>query len=472
VAQPRVEPTGTVPIDDGRPRGSPDTPPRPHVFLLLQCDRPREPTARFGLHRLDEVILGRADTRELERTTQSGVRRLRIGLPDPTVSTVHARLSQVFGRWFIEDAGSRNGTLLDGRPCQREALRDGALVEIGRTILRYRDAIPTAADDPLDHDARASTPPAGLDTLLPTFGRELAKLARVAASELPITILGGTGVGKEVLARSVHRISGRRGELVAVNCGALPQGLVESELFGHRKGTFTGADADRIGLVQAAHGGTLFLDEIGDLALPSQAALLRVLQEREVRPIGATRSVPVDLRVIAATHRDLQQQVALGTFRADLYARLIGFTLQVPRLHDRIEDLGLVIARLLERLAPGGEGPTFSIETARALATYAWPLNIRELEQALSAALVLSGAQTIELSHLPDAIARAHPIDPTPTPASTPDDSDARIRADLIAALQEHHGNISAVARALGKARTQVQRWLKRFDLDAESFRH
>lgn len=441
----------------------------------MQSQRPRDSAARHGLAGLDEVVIGRASAPRHARQSD-GTRRLVLEFPDETMSSKHARLVQAFGRWMIEDCGSRNGTFVDGRRIERAPLRDGARIEVGQTLMLYRDAVPTATEDPSDHLMRGRPPPAGLETLLPPLGREFAKLARIAASEVPVLLQGETGVGKEVLARAVHRLSGRSGQFVAVNCGALPPGLIESELFGHRKGAFTGATEDRLGLVRAADGGTLFLDEVGDLAFPSQAALLRVLQEREVRSVGATRSVPVDLRIVAATHKDLPQQVELGSFRADLYGRLMGFTLRLPALRERREDLGIIVGRLLDRIAPGAPHLSFGIEAARAFFAYDWPLNVREVEQALMAASVLAEGGSIELEHLPPALRASSgqvPAEPPSASARVPERSreDDALRERLIASLEQHGGNISAVAREFGKARVQIQRWVKRLDIDVERFR-
>src|SRR5207302_1217977 len=189
---------------------------------------------------------------------------------------------------------------------------------------------------------------------------------------------GETGTGKEVIARAIHAASRRPGAFVAVNCGALAPNLVESELFGHKKGAFSGATEDHNGLVRAADKGTLLLDEIGDLPVPTQAALLRVLQQREVLPLGTTKPMPVDLRVVAASHRDLEAEVGAGRFREDLWSRLAGYTAQLPALRDRREDLGLLVAALLARLVQT-RPIRFTSEAGLALVQYDWPRNVREL---------------------------------------------------------------------------------------------
>jgi transcriptional regulator with GAF, ATPase, and Fis domain len=284
-------------------------------------------------------------------------------------------------------------------------------------------------------------------------------------------ILGGeTGTGKELVAQAVHQLSGRSGRFVAVNCGAMPATLVESELFGAKKGAYSGADADRVGLVCAADGGTLFLDEIGDLPLAAQASLLRVLQEGEVTPLGATRPVPIDLRVVAASHRDLPTLVAEGKFRSDLLGRLSGWTLTLPPLRERREDLGLIAGEILRRA--GQATPSMTWESARALFAHDWPLNVRELDKLLTTALILSGGH-IERAHF---AALDAPLAPAAPPASVPapqlDEEDQQLRDTLVAALTEHRGNIAAVARVMDRAPVQIRRWLRRFAIDLHLFRH
>jgi transcriptional regulator with GAF, ATPase, and Fis domain len=282
---------------------------------------------------------------------------------------------------------------------------------------------------------------------------------------------GETGTGKEVAARAVHALSKRAGPFVPVNCGAIPVALVESHLFGHTRGAFSGAVRDEPGFVRAAHGGTLFLDEIGDLPPASQAALLRVLQEGEVIPVGTTRAVPVDLRIVAATHQQLEALVARGAFRADLLARLDGFTFALPPLRERREDTGLLVADLL-RATPDAERLQLSSEVGRALLQYEWPLNIRELGHCLARACALAkGEHRLELRHLPPQVRGA--LEPSPG-ADEPlgaEGSDARLRVQLEGLLAQHEGNVAEVARALGKARMQVHRWCKRFEIDPERYR-
>jgi DNA-binding NtrC family response regulator len=303
-------------------------------------------------------------------------------------------------------------------------------------------------------------------------------LRRIARSEVPVIVTGETGTGKELIARAVHELSGRSGAFADINCGAIPATLLESELFGHKKGAFSGADADHKGIVRAADHGTLFLDEVAELTEASQVALLRALQERAIRPVGDTRSVSVDIRVVAATHQDLEARLEDGRFRRDLYGRLAGFVLVLPSLSERIEDLGLLCTTLLSRVAGEAAGEvTFQRDAARALFRYDWPMNIRELEQALRVATAMARGDAVTLEHLPPAIAPRPGMEGVPGrpaagsewPAGRLGDDELRTR--LTELLRVHKGNLSAAARASGKARVQLYRWCKRLGLDVDDFR-
>jgi DNA-binding NtrC family response regulator len=439
-------------------------PRRPHLFLVLESRRPLAPPARLSLGAIDEVIFGRGAAGAPRSIEREG-RRATVRVDDPWMSSVHARLTRVLRRWVLEDAGSKNGSLVNGAPVTRAELEDGDVVELGQTFFVVRDALPCAPGDPELVDAAALTPPApGMLTLIPALDREYRRLAAIARAAVPVLIHGETGTGKEVTARAVHALSGRPGDFVAVNCGALPANLVEGALFGHRKGAFSGAVEDRPGLVRAADRGTLLLDEVGDLPASAQAALLRVLQEREVLPVGGTRPVPVDLRVVAATHRPLDQMVEAGEFRADLYARLAGYRLTLWPLRARREDTGLLVGTLLARL--GVADLKLHPRAARALLTYRYPGNVRELERALEAAAALSQGGQVQAEHLPEPLQRS-----LEAPGAEREAEEEARREELVALLREHGGNVTAVAKAMGKARMQVQRWLKRYALDPASFR-
>jgi transcriptional regulator with PAS, ATPase and Fis domain len=459
----------TLPDDARARRAPPPPPPQPYLFVLLEAERPLAGGTRHALAGIDEVALGRGDARAVRRVGG----RLEVTIPDGFMSATHARIVRQGGGWVIEDLNSRNGVRVDGQKTQSAPVGDGALIEVGHTLLTLRHKLEGAPGRPADVDCETLiVEAAGLETLVPPLERELGALTQVARATVPVLLSGATGTGKEVIARAVHALSGRSGAFVAVNCGALPATLVESELFGVKKGAFSGAVVDRPGLVRAADGGTLFLDEIGDLPLPAQVAFLRVLQEREVTAVGETRPQRVDLRVVAASHRSLPELVEAGRFRSDLYARLAGFTLTLPGLAERRDDIGLLTAQLLRRAA--ARQARLTPEAAATLFTYGWPLNIRELEQRLTTALALAGDQPIDRPHLGPLAAAPPPpraADPDADAAASDDEDDAAQRARLIALLTQHRGNVTEVARALGRSRLQVYRWLHRHQLDPRAYR-
>jgi DNA-binding NtrC family response regulator len=419
-----------------------------HLYLALTAGKPVG-GARWSLAAIDRVEIGRGATRAVRREG----RVLRVDVPDPWMSAQHLRFERERAHWVAVDAGSRNGYLINGTKQDRAAVLDHDVIEAGRSFFMLRANELAGADVELGASA-----PEALVTLDPALANQFDELRRAAASTIPILIGGATGSGKERVARTVHDASRRTGAFVAVNCAALPAGLVESELFGHKRGAFSGAIADAPGLVLASTGGTLFLDEIGDLPPPAQAALLRVLEEHEVRAVGATTPSAVDLRVVAATHRDLDALVEDTQFREDLVARLAGFELELPPLADRRVDLGLMLTEILPPTAQ------LAAATARALFAYAWPRNVRELARALGRAVALAGAAELGPAHLPDEVATARFEIPATLEADTR-------RDELVTLLEKHRGNVSKVAGELGKLRQQVQRWLKRYGLDPARYK-
>jgi DNA-binding NtrC family response regulator len=434
----------------------------PHLVVVLECERPLAGSSIHSLFGLDSVALGRGAERRASR--QDATRELLLELPDRWVSSSQARLVRREDRWLVADAGSRNGTRVNGVPCAEAPLQDGDLVEVGRTLLWYREAVRRQPSDDLDGERLDPSAPA-LATLAASMAAAIGALPAIARTSLPVVVLGESGSGKELVARAIHARSGRPGPFQAVNCAAIAPTLLESELFGSRKGAFSGATEDRPGLIRAADRGTLFLDEIAELPLPAQAALLRFLQESEVVPVGATRPVRADVRVVAAAQRDLRSLVGAGKFRVDLLARLDAFTVRLPPLRERREDLGLLVAALLRKLAPDRcERLRFAPDAARALFRYPWPLNVRELELALATALAICGEGPLEVVHLPEAVRFGS------VPPEQPASAD-RLREVLVALLQQHRGNVAEVARVFGKGRMQVHRWARRYDLDLESFR-
>jgi hypothetical protein len=440
---------------------------KPHLFVVLEGDRLLAGGARASLHEVDEVVIGRGRERRFTRERVEGRRRLIVQIPGKWMSSVHARLVRTRGAWVIEDAGSRNGTLVGGEPVTRRTLDDGDVFEAGHALFAFHAGLPTPSASADDVDSGTLDAAAGMRTLVPSLVPELDELAIVAKSDVPIVLLGETGTGKEVLARAVHALSGRAGAFVAVNCGGLSAALVEGLLYGHTKGSFTGAMRDEAGFVRAAQGGTLFLDELGDFPVTAQPSLLRVLQEREVVPLGASRPVPVDFRVVAATHRDVDALVESGALRQDLLMRVNGFRHSIPPLRQRAVDLGLLVAELIARRA-GDRAAELSMTgaAARALMSHSWRGNVRELEQVLGRAVALAREGVLEASML------GLPA-PAPPPAggeAEPAD-DVALRETLVAALTRAEGNVSEVARTMGKARMQVQRWMQRFGIDPETYR-
>ena len=453
--------------------------PRRLLVVALELDRPLERPTPHALEEVDEVLLGRGASRTWSRRTQEGRRQLVLQLPDRWMSREHARLMRAGEQWMLEDVNSKNGLRVNDVPRTRGWLADGDLIELGRTLLLFREVDAGPALAPEASTGEPPPPVPGFATMTRGLTEELEKLARVARTSVPVVVEGETGTGKELLARAYHVLSEWPGAFVAVNCGALPDTLVQSELFGYRKGAFSGATEDRPGLIRSAERGTLFLDEIGELPLPSQASLLRVLQESEVLPVGGTRPLAVDLRVVAATNRDLGRMAREGTFRSDLLARLSGLRLWIPPLRERREDLGLLVAELLRRLVPpGARGPSLTPAAARALFLHDWPRNVRELEHCLALAVALS-PESIDLEHLPPELRRAPSVPASPAPApvaprastADPERTTDSGREELLALLREHHGNVSRVAQALGTSRAQVHRLLKRHGLEPDSFR-
>jgi sigma-54 dependent transcriptional regulator, acetoin dehydrogenase operon transcriptional activator AcoR len=383
-----------------------------HLFLVLVADRLDVPSMRLSLRGAEAVSIGRGD---VQRGTLSrgGDGQLSLTVPDHRMSGNHATLRRVMGSFLLADSGSRNGTLVNGRRIEREALTDGDLIELGHSFFIFRSAIPSG-EAPLVYSDELPRAIAGFETLLPSLADDFGRARAVARSLIPVVIRGETGTGKEVIASGLHGLSGRSGPFVAVNCAAI-----------------SGATDDASGLVRSADRGTLFLDAVEELPAAAQPLLLRVLEQAEVWPVGATRPVAVDIRVIAATQRDLEPLVAEQRFRSDLLARLSGLTLEMPPLRSRREDLGLLIRTLLHRHA--GEGNlALTCNAARAMLLHGWPRNVRELDKALQAAVVLADREPIGLRHLPASVgtspASAAPAHVSAEPAAAESGAPAAVR--------------------------------------------
>jgi DNA-binding NtrC family response regulator len=458
---------------EGERRTRSGPPKRTVLAVVLECARPLAGGARWDVTDLDEVTIGRGSARALEPSAEGNRRSRTLRLPDRRVSTRHARIFRGDGgRWWFEDLGSTNGSKVDGREVEQALpLPDRCLLEVGGSFLAFDAAAATSQDRLFDFDfERAPRAPFGTVTIIPKLEALMSDLAQIAITNAPILILGETGTGKELLARAVHELSGRTGPFVAVNCGSLTGSVIESQLFGHVRGAFSGADRDEPGLVRASDRGTLFLDEIGELPKASQATLLRVLQEREVLPVGGTRPVKVDFRLVAATLKPVDQ---LGeAFRSDLYARVAGFTVRLPPLRERREDLGIILAATLERLgSERARRVRVTPELARVLLAYRFPYNARELQQALSIAVTLATADEIDATQLPEAFRSGGAPEPPVGPAAELDPEEAKLRTELVERLRATGGNVSEVARAMGRTRMQIHRWMKRFGVDPEQYR-
>jgi transcriptional regulator with PAS, ATPase and Fis domain len=444
----------------------------PAVALLLMvgsADEPALPPSRRLLFVGDALHLGRRPPDDSNDDASSAI------LNDTLVSGHHARIVKNAGGYELLDLGSKNGTWVDNlRVDERARLHDGALIFIGNHVGVFRvvsaleaDAIKSELVNPLGPVATAS----------PSLALACDRLRRLAASDSELLILGETGAGKEVYARAVHLASGRKGRFVAINCGAIPRELVESELFGYRQGAHSTAHQAKAGLIEEAEGGTLFLDEIGEMTGEAQIKLLRFLQDRELTPLGSTRPRRIDVRVIAATNRTAPGSggKVAGGLRDDIVARLGAAPIHLPPLRSRIEDLGVLIAHFL-RATPEIklEQPAF-----RALSLHGWPLNVRELEKVVTTAAILTTAgKAIALRDLPEPIARAGSA---PVAGAAPDAGaagGARKAAgpsptaeQLEELLKRYDGNVADVSRELGKHRAAVWRWLKKFGIGPQKYR-
>ncbi len=396
-----------------------------------------------------------------------------ICLSVPAVSRRHAELRFERGQWKVRDLASRNGTLVDGRTVDEAELEPLAELRIGDGIFKL---VEQHAADYARYRLDGSMAPGttrltrGPTTLVGGYQMDAiaANLERVAPTELSVLLLGESGTGKEVAARELHRLSRRRGNFQAVNCAALPGNLIESELFGYKKGAFSGADRDKIGLFKAADGGTLLLDEIGDMSPAAQAKLLRVLQSREVLPVGATTPEPVNVRVVAATHRDLQKLQTEGSFRQDLFARLNELQVVLPPLRDRKEDMYLLVRTFLERHGRPQLAPSFPFMAG--LLHHDWPYNVRELEAAIKRAVALAPGPVLDEEHLPPSVREAI-VDYATPPSNAPSRTEAPSEQELRSLLEKHRGNVAAVGRDLGKARMQVHRWMNRHGIVVDDYR-
>ncbi|MDN3552098.1 two-component system response regulator GlrR [Halomonas almeriensis] len=337
-----------------------------------------------------------------------------------------------------------------------------------------REELFATIEDALSHTQAASGEDdswrEAIITRSPDMERVLEQARMVAASDVSVLVTGPSGSGKELMAGAIHKASRRADKpFIAINCGALPEQLLESELFGHAKGAFTGAISDHQGLFQAADGGTLFLDEVGDMPLTLQIKLLRALQERQIRPLGSTQSIAVDVRLISATHRDLTQAMESGDFREDLFYRLNVVNLRLPALKERAEDVPLLakhlVAQAAERHKPFVKG--FSREAINLLASSAWPGNVRQLVNVVEQCVALTSSPIIPEALVSQALVAEENALPT--------FNDARAgfeRSYLVKVLKITEGNVTQAARIAGRNRTDFYKLLARHELEPSSFKH
>ncbi|ARJ42740.1 two-component system response regulator GlrR [Pantoea alhagi] len=334
-----------------------------------------------------------------------------------------------------------------------------------------RDALYKAIDEAMSHSAPASNDAwrEAIVTRSPLMQRLLEQAHMVAQSDVSVLINGQSGTGKEVLAKAIHAASPRAGKpFIAINCGALPEQLLESELFGHARGAFTGAVSAREGLFQAAEGGTLFLDEIGDMPQTLQVKLLRVLQERKVRPLGSNRDLDINVRILSATHRDLPKAMEKQEFREDLFYRLNVVSLKIPALHERAEDIPLLANHLLRQAAERHKPfvRSFSTDAMKRLMSASWPGNVRQLVNVIEQCVALTSAPVISEALVEQALAGENTVLPTFVEARNQFELNY-----LRKLLQMTRGNVTNAARLAGRNRTEFYKLLARHELDANDFK-
>jgi len=402
-----------------------------------------------------------------------------LSLSDRKISGHHFEIRLDERGYRLRDLESTNGTFVAGLRVRDVYLNPSSIIGLGETRIRFE---PLESSVPVEVSQRDRV--VGMVGASVAMRALYARLERIASTNTTVLITGETGTGKELVAEALHEESGRAsGPFVIVDCGSIPEPLVESELFGHERGAFTGAVSTNIGAFERAHGGTVFLDEIGELPLELQPKLLRALESRQVRRVGGRQIIPVDMRVIAATNRDLAVEMNRGRFREDLYYRLAVVQIQVPPLRDRREDIPLLVQHFLDEI-PGGERVRMRPETLSALAQHDYPGNVRELRNLVERVVALAGTRGEAMAVLPDRSApgpasREEPhvdspdaevfvvtVDETiPLKRARKQMNDEFERRYLERLLARHGGNVSAAARAAGLDRMTVYKMLNRLDL-------
>lgn len=382
----------------------------------------------------------------------------------PGISRYHLELRPEPDRVLVRDVGSKNGTFFDGARITEVRVGAGSHLRVGG---------PAGLEMSIELTEQPALAPSAADHFGPLIGASRAMrslftvLERTAPSNSTILIIGETGTGKELVSQAVHEASPKRsGPFVVVDCGAIPHHLVESELFGHRRGAFTDAHADRAGAFEAAHGGTLLLDEIGELPIALQPKLLRAVESRSIQRIGETSRRAIDVRLIAATNRDLEKEVTRGTFRQDLFFRLAVVTAQLPPLRERGDDVLLLARHIMMQL---GRPDAFDLDgpIAQAMLSYSWPGNVRELRNAIERAIHLGAEHAIPMAGDRREHASSEPNAPDlPFKEAKEQIIGTFERAYLERLLARHANNISAASRDAGIDRNYLYRLIKKYDLE------
>ena len=373
-----------------------------------------------------------------------------IRIDERAVSRQHARLEVgAAGELRLVDLGSANGTRVGGAFVRGGGvtLQPGEPILIGRTVVTVHTPVPTAQPMP----PRPGLAPAGVGALV----------AKAAPTLISVLLLGETGVGKDVVAEQIHRLSTRAaGPLVRLNCAGLSAALLESELFGHEKGAFTGADRAKPGLLETAAGGTVFLDEVGEMPMEVQAKLLIAIEQRVARRVGATRSMPIDVRFLSATHRDIEAEVRRERFRADFYYRINGLTIRIPPLRERRDEIDGLVAQFVTDAAArmNRRPPALDAEARAWLHHHDWPGNVRELRSVIERAVLLAETDTVTARVL---VAAGLPAGARPATSATEDVERERV----IAALAECGGNQSRAARMLQISRNTLIARIRRYQI-------
>jgi transcriptional regulator with PAS, ATPase and Fis domain len=421
--------------------------------LTLVVPTPQAPAAAW-------LVVG-AGTPE-ERRVEIGALAISIGsdvaanvsVADPHVSRRHAEIIRTTGGVILRDLQSRNGTYVDGIAVKEVILQGTATIRVGGTTLRFETEAKRPATGPKHMGEAVGSSP--------EMQAVFEMLERLAPSDLTITLLGETGVGKDVLACAIHAASARKdGPFIVFDCGAVTPTLIESALFGHEKGAFTGASSTVFGAFERAHGGTLFFDEVGELSLELQPKLLRALEQRRIQRVGSTDEIAVDVRILAATNRDLEAEVAQGRFRQDLFFRLSAAVVAIPPLRARLGDLPELVDAIL---ASEGRRLKVTQDTLDALASYDWPGNVRELRNVLTAASAMAEADLLEPRHL--LLFKQQRRDPTLADFPLGGRSLESIeRAAIVQTLKRADGNRSKAAKALGIAASTLYEKMRRYNI-------